>query len=99
MDAPNDISNRKEEIYVLISGDKVGHAVKRIMDFVADFSGDKGSLREVIVISANYNRLEKAERRGTLGFEDLEKRRNQLLYQALELVDGIEEELSMQIAV
>lgn len=98
MTAPNDIGKRTDEIRDLIFNDKVTQAVKRMMDFVRDFSGDKGDLREVIVISASYHRLEKAERRGTLHFEDLEERRTKLLFQALELIDGIVEELSMQIA-
>ncbi|QYZ66479.1 MAG: hypothetical protein HPY30_11025 [Gammaproteobacteria bacterium (ex Lamellibrachia satsuma)] len=74
----------------MFADDNISEAIKRLMDFVRDFSRDNADdLNEVIVISASYNRLNKAERRGTTAFDEIEQRRNKLLYQALALMDGV----------
>ena len=96
---PNDIGSRCIEIQDLIAGDNVCQATKRLMDFVRDFSSQKEHLQEVIVISATYNRLDKYERRNTLSFNDLEVKRNQLLFQILDLLDEVQKQLLAQIGI
>ncbi|RRS33347.1 MAG: hypothetical protein OI74_08120 [Gammaproteobacteria bacterium (ex Lamellibrachia satsuma)] len=90
MASTNDLSQRHQQIQLLFADDNISEAIKRLMDFVRDFSRDNADdLNEVIVISASYNRLNKAERRGTTAFDEIEQRRNKLLYQALALMDGV----------
>lgn len=98
MAASNHIQERSEEIQMLIASDSVQQAIKLLLDFIRDFSNDKEDINEVIVISSSYSRLEKAERRGTLPFEQVEIKRNQLLYQILGLLDDITNNLALKIA-
>ena len=75
---------------MLFADDNPVDAVNRLMDFVRDFSDGKDDcLNEVIVISANFRRLDKAERRGTAKYSEIETTRNKLLFQALELMDSV----------
>lgn len=94
----NDIDKRHKEIQSLIADDNILQMLKRLIDFVRDFSDDNDYLNEAIVLSANYTRLERVERRGTLPFKDIEQSRNQLLYQTLELVDRIVQQIGLKIA-
>jgi hypothetical protein len=90
MPAANDIQARRFEVQMLIAEDNIKEAVKRLMDFVRDFADeDSDCLNEVIVISSNFNRLEKAERRGTLSYDEAAQRRDKLLYQALDLIKEV----------
>ena len=98
MTASNDIGKRAEEIQLNIASDNIPQAIKLLLDFVKDFSEDKDNINEVIVLSSSYNRLDKAERRGTLPFDQIEQKRNQLLYQILGLIDSIENTLALQLA-
>lgn len=97
MVAPNDIAQRCQEIHLLIMADDVDRATRRAMDFVRDFSEDRGQLNEVIVISGSYTRLEKRERQGLLDYEEAERQRRKLIYQMLELVDLIQRELATRL--
>ena len=92
--AANDVRQRRTEIQLLVAEDSIAEAIKRLMDYVRDFSQEEDPLNEVIVISASYRRLEKAERQGTLEFDTLEQRRNKLLYQALGLMDSVTSQAS-----
>ena len=94
MVASNDIIARRAEIHTLIASDDIERATKRAMDFVQDFSGGREHLNEVIVLSASYTRLEKKERQGLLDFDDAEKHRRRLLFQMLELLGDVENELA-----
>lgn len=87
--ASPDIKERRVEIELLIADDNIGEAVKRLMDYVRDLSTDKEDLNEVIVISANFKRLEKAERRGLIDFDEVGSRRDKLLYQVFGLMDSV----------
>lgn len=98
MAAPNSIQERTEEIQSLIAADNVPQAIKLLMDFVRDFTADKENVQEVIVISSNYHRLEKIERRGSIPYEQIEQNRSKLLYQILGLIDSIENELMLNIS-
>jgi hypothetical protein len=95
--ASNDIARRRDEIKFLIADDNVLQALKRLLDFVRDFSDDTDHLNEGIVISASYARLEKHERRGTLPFQDVVQQRTQLLYQALALIDGVQQRAGLEL--
>lgn len=81
------ISIRVEEIHWLIASDEVPKAVKRVLDFARDFSGEH--LKEAIVISSNYTRLSKELRQGIIDYTYGDQKRNQLLYRMLELIDEI----------
>jgi hypothetical protein len=87
--AATDIKERRVEIELLIADDNIAEAVKRLMDYVRDFSADNEDLNEVIVISANFKRLEKAERRGMIDFDEVGSRRDKLLYQVFGLMDSV----------
>ena len=89
----NDIDGRCTEIRHLMSSGKVSNSLKRLMDFVSDFSDDKSHRNEVTVISANFRSVEQAERRRSLSFQEAQKERNDLLYQALSLLDEVVETL------
>ncbi|CAK8711404.1 MAG: hypothetical protein CDV28_11819 [Candidatus Electronema aureum] len=90
MPAANDIKERHSEVQMLFAEDNINEAVKRLMDFVRDFSQDNSdNLNEVIVISSSFSRLEKAERRGTLSYDEVDQKRNKLLYQALDLMETV----------
>ena len=93
MIAPNDISNRVYEIHTLVAADNIQGAVKKLMDYVRDFSDDHENLNEVIVISANFARLDKELRRRTIDFDEHSKRRNNLLYQMLALIDVVQNDI------
>ncbi len=93
MIAANDISNRVDEIQNLIASDNIQGAVMKLMDYVRDFSEDPEYLNEVIVLSANFNKLERELRRRTIDYEELTRRRNELLYQMLALVDAVQNEI------
>ena len=54
-------------------------------------------MNEAIVISASYNKLDKDERRGVLDYEQLDHKRTRILYQALALVDSVEQVLTLQV--
>ncbi len=98
MTEPNKIRERSEEIHLLIASDSIPQAIKLLLDYVRDFSDDKSDVNEVIVISSGYHRLEKAERRGVLAFEEVELKRNQILYQILGLIDSIENGIAFKLA-
>lgn len=98
MTASNDIQARAEEVQLLIASDRVLDAVNRLMDFVTDFSTDRHQRQEVIIIKNNYHRIEKFQRAGVQSLDDTERRRNMLLYQALALLDSVEEQCALSIA-
>jgi hypothetical protein len=90
MASANDLPQRHTQIQLLFADDNSGEAVNRLMDFVRDFSRDNADdLNESIAISAGFRRLDKAERRGTASFDEIEQRRTKLLYQALGLMDSV----------
>lgn len=90
MPQANDILDRRSQIRLLFADDNMLDATRRLMDFVVDFSGDDSDyVNEVTVISSNFNRWEKRERRATANFQEIEQSRNKLLYQALELMDRV----------
>ncbi len=89
MDTSSDLGRRAEEIRTLIASDQLEHAIKRLMDFASDFA-DRERIREVIVLSASYTRIEKLERQEKLNFDEAERHRRKILHQALELLDNVE---------
>lgn len=98
---PNSFCERHQEIRLLFAMDDIPQGVKRLMDFASDFSNDSNhndNINDAIVISATYTRLEKYERRGTLPISDIEQQRTQLLYKALDLLDDIVEQISLNSA-
>jgi hemerythrin-like domain-containing protein len=98
MPASNDIQGRADEVRALVEDDRIEDAVRRLMDFVADFSDSESkrreSKREVTVLSADVKRLEKAARQGMITFEDAGRQRRHLLFQMLTMLDDIEVEPS-----
>ena len=93
----NDIGARKREVEDLIAFGKVAQATKRLMDFVRDFATDKQYLKEVIVMSSSYHRLERKERMNVIKADDIEISRNRLLLSMLELMDALQDELALTL--
>ena len=91
MTAANDILARADEVRLLVADDRVPDALLRLLDFVRDFSDDRDDVQEAILISANFKRLEKLERRGELEFDDADRHRTKVLRQMLQLVDATAE--------
>ena len=98
MSAVLDIEKRQEEVRALLFDDKVSQALHRLMDFVRDFSDDRAHINEVTVLSANFRRVETAERQKRLSFKEAQNERTDLLYQALGLIDAIVESLSLEVS-
>ena len=96
MISPNDINTRAQEIQDLLAQNEILHAAKRLMDFVRDFSEIKGHLKEVIAINATATRLRTNERMNMLSFNELTRSYNLLIFQILELVDIIQEDLAIK---
>ncbi len=93
---PNNILKRQEEIQMLIAEDNVRHAAKRMLDFVRDFSEDRADLNEIVVITSNYNRLERNERNNLIEFREAGVQRNKILFHMLEFIDALVDRLSLQ---
>lgn len=98
MPEPNDIGKRYQEIQFLVAEDNVPQAVKRLMDFIRDFSDDTECLNEVIVISSSYHELKKEYRKGVVPFEQYEQRRNRILFWMLGLLDDEQQKLAYKLA-
>jgi hypothetical protein len=96
--APNNLDARAAEIRDFFMEGKIVYALKRLMDFISDFSEERDYRNEVTVISANYNNIEKLERRKQLKFQKAQKERNTLLYQALDLLDMVADTSYQQAA-
>ena len=92
----NDISKRCEEIQLLIAEDNIPQATKRLMDFVRDFSQDREDLNEIVIMSASYNRLRRKERGNLLNYDEIERKRNQILMSMLGFLDDFRDRLSFQ---
>jgi hypothetical protein len=98
MIAANDVEERSIEIRNLLGSGKIPDALKRLMDFISDFAEDNEYRNEVTVISANFRSVETAERRKQLKFQEAQKERNDLLYQALGLLDQVVDTLVLEAA-
>lgn len=81
---------------MLIAEDNVRHAAKRMLDFVRDFSEDRADLNEIVVITSNYNRLERNERNNLIEFREAGVQRNKILFHMLEFIDALVDRLSLQ---
>ena len=85
-----DIISRKEQIQLLIAADNIPEAVRRSMDYIKDFGNNKNDLMEVIVYSNNFSQLTRMERQGQIDLDDARRRRNQVLFGMLELIEQVE---------
>jgi hypothetical protein len=90
--AANDLAARAGEVQELVGDDRIVDAIKRLMDLLRDFSDNRELVQEVIVLSAKYKRLEKAERQRTLTYDELERQRTPMLFQVLQIVDQVSEQ-------
>jgi hypothetical protein len=91
----SDLEARKNDIYELVANADGDGALKRIMDFVRDFSPDEHKQREIIFAIGEYRKLEKVEGR-TL--KELRLERREILNQALDLLDEILDLLTLRAA-
>ena len=94
MIAPNDITNRIDEVQTSIAADDILSAIKKLMDYVRDFSENRDYLNEVIVISGNFFKLDKELRRQVIDYNEHTKVRNGLMYQMLDLVDSVQNDIA-----
>ncbi len=84
-----DISHRSKEIRVLIMNDKISDAGRRLLDFADDFDSSDEYMNEIIVLNNDCTRLLKEERKNTLEQDILDKKRKNILYQILGIVEEI----------
>ncbi len=80
---------------MLIAEDNIRQAIKKLLDFVKDFSDDSADKHEVIIISSNYHRLQRESRTGLINVKDSIQQRNSLLFQMLEFIDDLIDRLSL----
>lgn len=95
LDAASDIEQRQAEIYELVENAEGDRALKRIMDFLRDFSDDKRRVQEIVIAIGNFRQLE-AERNRTL--KELRAERTELLRDALKMLDDVIETLTRKAA-
>ena len=93
---PHDIEHRCDEIRDLIAGNDVLSALKKLMDFVRDFSNDRGHLDEATVISMDFRQIEAARRREELDFEAANVSRKKLVFKMLGLMHAIVDDVSLE---
>jgi hypothetical protein len=94
LSAAGDVELRKQEIYDAIANSDGDRALKRLMDFVKDFSRDKRCMGKVVVIAGNYRKLESVQDRP---LKEIRKEREELLYEALDLVEAIIDSLTPKV--
>lgn len=85
----SDIVRRSDEIRELIANNEGIEAVKKLMDFVRDFSENRRHLDEVTVISADLRQLESELRRERIKFAAARKIRNSIIFSSLELMSTV----------
>ena len=95
LDAASDIEQRKEEIYALVANGDGDRALKRIMDFVRDFSDDKRRMLTIVVTIGNYRKLEAEQGRS---LQEVRHERTEILLGALELLEQTTETLTLKVA-
>jgi hypothetical protein len=97
--AASDIEQRRDEIYDLVENAEGERALKRIMDFLRDFSGEKGCVRRITVEIGNFREIEhKLEAEPNRATKELRSERTEILLRALELLDGVVESLTRKAA-
>ena len=94
----NDFVGRTEEIYDLVSDDHVEQALKRILDFVKDFSSDREYQNEVVIAIGEYKGIKGTLRRGEIDWKEAGSERRKLLLRVLGLITAIEEDPSPDVA-
>lgn len=97
MSASNDLRERSEEIRTLVESNDIPGAIKRLMDFVRDFSNDNSQLDEITVLSADLRELETVRRREEIDFQTAKKERRKLIFSALGLMRSVIEGLSLEV--
>lgn len=80
-----EFEQRSEEITTLITEGNLDRATRRLLDFIRDFIEDNDLLFEAFTISANYSKLTKEEREDILDNVIIEKRRNEIIRQVLDI--------------
>lgn len=89
----SDFERRREELHSLMASAEINMSINRILDLARDFTQNKERFKEAIVISANFKLLEKDFRQNSISVDELQKRRNQILYQMLDLIELIEKDI------
>jgi ABC-2 type transport system ATP-binding protein len=88
--SPRTRSQQKDEIEGLVKDGEVSRALRRLLDFVRDYSREGGRENEAVMLSARYSHLKDCDRRlgASAGSDRL---RNEIilgLFGVLEAVDG-----------
>lgn len=83
------ILHRVEEIHHLIAGNEVSRAIKRSMDFIREFSSDKDMMKQILVISSHYHRINQDLAVGVAAYDYADRARNQILFGMLNLIDQV----------
>lgn len=92
----HDIEQRSHEIRELIASNDVLGALKKLMDFVRDFSSDRGHLDEATVVSMDFRQIEAARRREELDFEAANSSRKKLVFKILGLMHAVVDDASLE---
>ena len=82
-----DVAQRKSEIYHLVSSDNLPEAVKRLIDFIRDFSMNEELLIDTILISRELYDLKKAEMIGQIDWSYANSYKGRIAMRILKLVD------------
>ena len=93
---PHSIGGRKQEIRDLVANGEVGEAIRKLMDFVRDFSRNEDHLDEITVVSADHRALEAENRRNPMPYSRLAKERQKIVYKALALMRVVADEMVSQ---
>lgn len=94
----NDVLRRSDQIRELIANNESTEGVKKLMDFVRDFSKDRRHLDEVTVISADLRQIETELRRKLITFAAARKIRNSIIFSSLELMGSVVDAACIEIA-
>ena len=94
----NNVLRRSDHIRELIANNELTEAVKKLMDFVRDFSENRRDLDQVTFISADLRELKSAARRERITFAAERKFRNSIIFKSLELMNTVVDAACMEIA-
>lgn len=93
--AASDIGKRQQEIDSAIENGDGERALKRIMDFVRDFSGDKRLERKIVLIVGNFRELKATQGRS---LQEVREERTRILGEGLEVLDETIAAMSRKVA-
>jgi len=89
---PNDIEQRSTEINELFGQDKAEQGMKRLLDFARDFGKERKFVNKATAIKGEWGRLNKESTAGATSLAIIT-----VVTEALNLIDGIMDNLSLEV--